>query len=479
MKTITDLFKNWKMLLLIGSLLISIFFIGPHYIVGTDGKITIATNIDKGLDLEGGVRALLLPENNDPAILDEIISKLNVRVNAIGLTETKIIPVSNKYIQVEMAGRTEAEIRSILEQQGMFEAKINRFVKLKDNEGVLDFATDYTITAKNDSTIIIIDGTELDINDTIILNNIEFKYLNNTDNTITLSGLVYTGDDITKVFKDAQHSRVEPVADSYKFIFDIMLSKEAAEKFAAITKELPLDIGTNYLTSGIDLYLDGIITDSLKISESLRGSIQSTITISGPGDNREDAVNRMKMLQSILESGALPTKISIEKIDTISPTLGAEFLKTAILSIIFAIIAVSVLIFVRYHDFRIAIPIFFTSISEVIIILGFAAWIHWTIDLAAIAGIIAAVGTGIDAQIVITDEGNKKQRHMESLNTRLKNAFFIIFTAAATTIAAMVPLMFVGAGVVKGFAVTTILGVLIGVMITRPAYGKIIEFLKV
>jgi len=39
----------------------------------------------------------------------------------------------------------------------------------------------------------------------------------------------------------------------------------------------------------------------------------------------------------------------------------------------------------------------------------------------------------------------------------------------------MVPLMSLGVGLVRGFAITTIIGVLIGVLITRPAYAKIIE----
>ena len=54
-------------------------------------------------------------------------------------------------------------------------------------------------------------------------------------------------------------------------------------------------------------------------------------------------------------------------------------------------------------------------------------------------------------------------------------AFFIIFGAAATTIAAMVPLMSIGVGFIRGFAITTIVGVLVGILITRPAYARIVE----
>jgi len=65
---------------------------------------------------------------------------------------------------------------------------------------------------------------------------------------------------------------------------------------------------------------------------------------------------------------------------------------------------------------------------------------------------------------------------------RIKGAFFIVFAAAATLIAAMLPLAYIGftrgttgIGFMSGFAVTTIIGVLVGIFITRPVYAKFIE----
>ena len=62
-----------------------------------------------------------------------------------------------------------------------------------------------------------------------------------------------------------------------------------------------------------------------------------------------------------------------------------------------------------------------------------------------------------------------------TIREKIKRAFFIIFGAASTTIAAMLPLMFLGIGLIRGFAITTIVGVMVGLLITRPAYAKIIE----
>jgi preprotein translocase subunit SecD len=60
-------------------------------------------------------------------------------------------------------------------------------------------------------------------------------------------------------------------------------------------------------------------------------------------------------------------------------------------------------------------------------------------------------------------------------NSRFRQAFWVIGAAAATTIIAMSPLMVLGLGDLSGFAIFTILGVLVGVLITRPAYGDILR----
>ena len=468
--------KDWRILMLFASILLSVIFIHPVYVLQDDGTAGITTDIRKGLDLEGGVRALLEPE--DPLLIQKTITTLNIRVNTLGLTETRIMSVGSKYIQVEMAGLGEKEIRDILEQQGKFDAKIKRHVETTDGSGVLDFGGNYDVTLNNKT--ITINGEILDINDSLVLEGVTFEYTNITGNTVELTALAYVGEDVVKVFNDAQHTRVEPTEAGFRFSFQIMVSAEAASRFAKITEKIPVDFGTTggYLTENIDLYLDDVEVDSLRIGSGLKGSVESTITISGPGDTQEEAIEKMRNLQAILESGALPTKLEIVKIDMISPTLGESFMKTAIFAIIFAIVVVSFVIFVRYRDFRIVIPILLTSLSEVLIILGVASLIHWTIDLAAIAGIIAAVGTGVDDQIIITDESSRKEKRMTSLKAKLKNAFFIIFTAAFTTIAAMTPLLFIGAGALRGFALTTIIGVIIGVLITRPAFGRIIREIK-
>ena len=144
---------------------------------------------------------------------------------------------------------------------------------------------------------------------------------------------------------------------------------------------------------------------------------------------------------------------------------------------VLAIFAVAGMVFLRYREPRVALPMIVTALAEVYALLGFAVLVNYPIELAVIAGFIAVVGTGIDDLVIIADEvmseGDVKSRKV--FDSRFRRAFWVIGAAAATTIIAMSPLMVLSLGDLSGFAIFTILGVLVGVLITRPAYGDILR----
>ena len=183
----------------------------------------------------------------------------------------------------------------------------------------------------------------------------------------------------------------------------------------------------------------------------------------------------MKQLQTILDTGSLPVKLEVVRIDTISPVLGSSFVKNALITGLLATLAVTLILVIAYRRLLLSIPIIIAALSEVALTFGLAAIIGWNIDLAAIDGIIVTIGTGVDDQIVIAEEALSKERSQGSWKERIKRAFFVIFTAYFTMMVAMAPLLFAGAGLLKGFALTTMLGITIGVFITRPAFAVLIE----
>jgi len=393
-----------------------------------------SNNLQFGLEIVGGTKVLLRPEKKlSPEEVDNVLAILEQRLNIFGMRE---IPMSfaqdfsgNQYFRLEFAGVSPEQVKDLLEKEGRFEAKVG-------NE---------TVFTGTDILSVCIGGT----------------------------GCV---------------AQVVPIQSAggrimWQFSFELFITQEAAKRFANVTQNL--DIGECspagcYLNETIRFFIDGEPTgDPLRISSNLKGKVVTNPAITGVRESKFEAQQEMRKLQAILQSRKLPVKMEIESIAVISPTLGKAFAENVFMVFLLAILGVEAIVWLRYRSWKVALPIMFITLSEIFITLGVAALIKWTLDLAGIAGLIAAVGTGVDDQIVITDEvlRGEKEEKVRSIKERIKRAFFIIIVSFASTVATMLPLTFAGAGLLRGFAITTIIAVSIGIFITRPAYARLIELL--
>ena len=380
--------------------------------------ISISTiGIQQGLDLKGGsLVQLRLEKPVDDATMDVITAVLDKRLNIYGVKDIKVRSAGDQLVIVEMAGATPEEVEKLIGNPGNFEARIGN----KTAEPAL------------------------------------------------------TGVHITNV-------EMYEITDTYWDV-PFSVSVEGARHFAEMAKGKGGE--------KVYMFLDGEQIDDNPPSlspELANGEPSTKVSVTGGADTPEKAEAQAKEIYTVLKTGSLPVKVEVVGSSTVSPELGQEFLDGALIAGILAILAISIIIFIRYRKPILAIPIIVTCISEILIVMGIASLIQWNIDLAAIAGLIAAVGTGVDDQIVIVDEilqSKKTTEKSRRTRTRLnvKKALFIIFASAGTLIAAMLPLAYVGfargssgIGTLAGFAFTTIIGVLVGVFITRPVYAKFVE----
>ncbi len=412
----------------------------------TPPKITVSeiptNNLKLGLDLAGGSRAIVQAEGTtlSNSEIQDLVDVVRNRLNVFGIADMNVVPVTdlsgNNFMLIEIAGATPKDLQELISKQGKFEAKIaNQTVFIGGEQ-------DITSVCRNDATCA---GLE---------NCFEAQ--------------------------DGTHF--------CNFRFSIYLSEAAAQRHADFTSNLSVDSTPqgNYLSEKLELYLDDNLVDTLLISEGLKGRVTTQIAISGSasGTTRDEAITKaeeeMHKLQTILITGSLPYKLEIIKLDSISPVLGKDFINSIFLAGAVALLAVAIIVFLRYKKFKSSLALLLTSISEIVIILGVAALIEWNLDLPSIAGILVTIGTGIDQQIIILDEA--RHSRFLSLKQRLKRAFGIIIGAYFTAVVAMIPLVWnpftggaVGAGLLKGFAITTIIGISIGVLITRPAFTDIVR----
>ena len=398
------------------------------------------SNIRLGLDLQGGVRVMLEPE--EPVTDDDmsiIISNLEQRLNVYGMSDIMIRDATdlegNQFIIVELPGADEQEVRSLIGDQGRFEARIG--------------------------------------------------------DQIAFTG----GDDIRRVCRTADCSGLDPQRPCQQaedgswfcsFRFAITLSRDAAERQANLTRplEVVFENGQEYLSEDLELYLDGELVDSLRIGADLRGRASTDISISGSGTGPsrdaavDNAVEEMNRMQTYLITGSLPVSLNIVKTDAISPVFGEEFIENIALVGLLALLTVSAVVMLRYRKIKVVVPMVGAMVAQVIVIMGVIALMRWNLDIAAMVGVIISLGSSVDHLIVITDSVIRGDEGKNiSWKEKIKGAFAIIFTAYFTTVAAMALLFVAGAGLLRGFALTTILGVSVGVLLTRPAFSVVIKSL--
>ncbi|MBD3387731.1 MAG: hypothetical protein GF416_01670 [Candidatus Altiarchaeales archaeon] len=517
------LLNNWRVVLLAVCLVFSMSLLVNLFGFNEDKGIGLGNGLRYGLDFAGGTQMQLkLDSEVSPDVMAVEKTILESRLNSLGLKDIPVRPWGSQYILIQVADATPEEtgnIENIIKQQAKFEERIDGELVIHGDELSVDLGPQGTELYKSQSgyswAVMVshskegacrfgsvgegkrgrpvdqfIDRPE---NTTILMSEGDYNILSNLTD-LSESDRFYFGGTALDVIENRSLIPVVSLSSSTQAIdelvrlksngfYKVLLAGEDDRIPDTLRNQIEEEgMSTDRNSKGNRSYIEWIsdmvgLENSPSLAFDTRGECTYKAKITGSAATLEDARYEIQRNQVLLTSGNLPVEISIESKSTTPPTLGRRFLSYSFYTGLVAIAVVGLIIFLRYRRVEIVLPVMLTGVSEVIIILGLASLIRWELDLPAVAGIIAAVGTGVDHQIVITDETLKRsgKKKAVSVAERIRRAMFIIFTAAFTTIAAMFPLMSIGAGMLKGFAFTTIMGVMVGVFIARPAYAKIIQ----
>lgn len=468
--------KDYRVAIYLVMIIASLIIIYPH-----PGPNGLETRLQYGLDLSGGSwiqlefnSSVVTFKTNQP--VDQFVTDLGKKLDAeVTLVDTDKIEIRK--------GVSEQELRDIFSEnktelvaynQGVTKDTADDIKRILENKinnlGTRD-AKIYVITGLNGVCRYVrmeLAGVSMSQAQEIVGKQGKFEIRVVTTGNQTEH--VVFGDSIESVANPAQNP---PNSNNWGVSF--ALNPEGAEEFrqAAIKYGAVQDPSNHNLA----MILDGKMVYSAPLSPDLAGTLQSRaspnlIASTGSGDSgKEDA----KMLEIHLRNGALPVEVKIAGSGSVSAELGETFKFWCLIAGIFALIAVGISIFVRYHEPAIVLPMVLINASEIIILLAITSF-FLQLDLATIAGLIAVLGTGIDQLVILTDEilHEGKVPSPNIYLKRLKRALAIIVASAATVFIAMLPLALMDLSSLRGFAIITILGVLVGVIVTRPAYGRII-----
>lgn len=204
----------------------------------------------------------------------------------------------------------------------------------------------------------------------------------------------------------------------YDYVVSLEFSEDGAEKFADATGRLYEDSGY------ISIWMDDTCVSSATVSAHIT---DGKAIIQGDFEY-EDA----KSLADKINSGALPFNLETASFKTISPTLGNGALNAMVLScaIAFIVIAIYMIILYRLPGVVAVIALIGQLAGTLAVVSGYFSFMPSnTLTIPGIAGIILAVGMGVDANIITCERIKEELAKGKSIETSLKNGYARAFSA--------------------------------------------------
>ena len=175
-----------------------------------------------------------------------------------------------------------------------------------------------------------------------------------------------------------------------------------------------------------------------------------------------DNPNEARQLSLLLRAGALIAPIQIVEERTIGPTLGMENIKQG-LEACLAGLAVSI-IFMLFFYKKFGLIATSALLVNLVMIVGIMSLLPGaTLTMPGIAGIVLTLAVAVDANVLINERIKEELSNGRSIQQAIhegyQGAFSSIFDANITTLIKVIILYAVGTGAIKGFAITTGIGV--------------------
>ncbi|ESS10175.1 MAG: preprotein translocase subunit SecD [uncultured archaeon A07HN63] len=420
--------SNWRLALLSVILLISLFVLfsptmAPDTDVGGDtASQSSVTNLQYGLDLAGGTRIraplLGLTAEGVPLTTDDSAANVAAAVAAeLPTTNTIDVTVRRETLNgptievtdpdvsesqfadaLDAAGYEYNTIRSGVTQETRDEA-IN-VIEGKVNQAGLSGASVRQVNDVTGGFFIVIEAPGQDRQSVIDLiedrGNVRIDIYHDRTNTgeYTTERAVLTREDFASI-SNAQQSAQGGGGPNVPVTIRQDGSAEALQQLVVDTgvaqqggSECRYESQPNATDPCLQLVVDGQVINSFGMNADLANSMRRgewagspsfILTTTSFEEAQDIALN--------LRAGALPAELAIEdgSSNFISPTQGEQFQRDSVIIGILAVLTVSGVVFARYRESEVALPMILTAFSEVVILLGFAAYLGYPLSLSVIA----------------------------------------------------------------------------------------------
>lgn len=395
-----------------------------------------------GLDLRGGSQLTLQAKPTEavpqitPEKLEAVRTVVENRVNELGVSESIVQTVGADQLSVQLPGvQDPKEAERILgttaqldfrEQkagtEGQLGAELTVREQLLREQQTLRAGTDTAAIAANQEAL----------------------KRSNEAIAALFTKTALTGDKL-------QNAYANPLSNvNWEVV--LIFNNEGGQEFANLTKNVA---GTG---RSIGIFLDNALLSAptVEVRYAETGISGGRASITG-GFTPE----RAEELAIQLRGGSLPIPVEIIENRTVGATLGRDSIQRSIYAGIAGLVLVLVFMVLYYR-----LPGLIADISLVVYsLLTFAIFklLGVTLTLPGIAGFILSIGMAVDANVLIFERTREELRAGKTLYRSIEAGFYRAFSSIldsnVTTLIACGALFFLGAGLVKGFALTLALGV--------------------
>ena len=242
------------------------------------------------------------------------------------------------------------------------------------------------------------------------------------------------------------------------------LNREGARKFGEVTSQ---NIGRS-----LAVLLDGRV----ETAPTIEGRITDEGQISGTFTQQEAAD-----LGLVLRSGALPASLTYLEERTIGPTLGADSVRAGVIASVSGLLVVAIFMLVYYR--LSGINAIVAVGMNLLILMGFMAYLGAVLTLPGIAGLILTIGIGVDSNVLIFERIKEELRSEKGVKAAVGAGFDRVFlTILDTHIASLIAAAFLfqfGSGPIRGFATTLAIGlvsnVFTAVFVSRTLFETVLS----
>ncbi len=380
-----------------------------------------------GLDLQGGSSITFkadmkdVPESERDSALDSAKTVIEKRINFFGVSE----PV----VQTEKLGN---EYRILVEIPGVTD--VNQAVNLVGKTAKLTFweGSGTTLTASQSAQI----ATQSAMQDLQAGRPIGVtEAVGGNAKKTDLSG------------NDLKNAAVTFNTNSGTPQVQLTFTSEGAKKFA--------DITSRNVNKIVAIALDQQVIEAPRVQQPIVGG-NAVIT----GNFTTDLANNLAIQ---LNAGALPISLSVLQQQAIGATLGQTSLQASFIAGILGFLVIIIFMVVLYGRLGVIASVALTIYS--LLVLSLFRLIPVTLTLAGIAGFILSVGIAVDANILIFERMKEELRRgrtmVAAIDLGFARAWPSIRDSNISSLITSAVLFYFGTGVVRGFAVTLALGILV------------------